>query len=958
MGELIMVLTKPSLALLASASALAFSGTAFAQETPAEDTAVAQAEEDSAASPSEIVVTGSRTSNGNNSPSPVTVVQTNDLLAVQPGSNLADALNTLPVFAGSRGAGSNPSTAGSASGGNGSANQLNLRNLGVARTLILVDGVRIPPTLFNGAVDVDMIPQMLIERVDVVTGGVSAVYGSDAVAGVVNYIIDKDFNGLKIEASAGISDYGDARQLDAGIAYGTNIGSRGHFEASYQYHDSEGIQRRSDRDWMDLVGVGGLGTQAVPYQLFTGLRQANFPAGGRITCGATCSLNGQYFSSDGVLAPFVNGQATGTNGLQAGGAGGTWDSSLLQPLESHQLFARLDWEFSDTVRSYIQFSGTYKSNENFQEYARLTNARLTSTNPFLAPQYQQALAAANQTTFTLSKTFENAPRLNQVAKSDQWMVNAGFDGKFGDWRWGLDYVHGEAVLKTQIRNNVNNQRLAAALDAVVSGGQIVCQASIANPTLYGDCIPLNPFGPSANSAAAFDYITGTTNYRSITTMDDISGEIAGSPFDLWAGPVNMALSAEWRKVSFEAESDASSLDLVNCTGLRFNCAATQAQWFLTLSDQPKVSQTVWEVAGEVDVPIFENWVLGKSLNVNGAGRFTKYNTSGEYWTWKAGIDWQITDTLKLRGTRSRDIRAPTLYDLFAERFIVTVVGTDLLTNQSPTIPSINGGNPDLTAEIADTLTAGIVWRPTGNFSIALDAYKITVNDAILSVNGGEAAFQRACYASNGTSPYCLLQERPGSFSDTSATNAWTAVYNQLFNISSIKTKGVDLEVNYSTSIASRPLSLRVLTSYQPNLTFAQPNVVTREQAGSAFGPVGFAATPKWRVAAFLRFKPTDDFTVDILQKWRSSMKLSGEDGLFWVDNHMDSFATTAINLAYDVETDRGEMEFYFNVQNIFNADPPIGGFYGNGTRAGLRDGYAVGDDPRGRYYTAGVRMKF
>jgi iron complex outermembrane recepter protein len=213
-------------ALLAWASLLAWpvAGAAQAQDAP-------EAAED--ANETVIVVTGSRVvRDGNSSPSPVTVVQTENLLAARPGSNLADALAILPVFAGSRGAGSNPSTGGSASGGNGSANQLNLRNFGITRTLVLVDGLRIPPTLFNGAVDVDLIPQMLVQRVDVVTGGVSAVYGSDAISGVVNYVIDKNFNGLRLEASSGISEYGDARQLDAGVAWGTDVGERGHFEAS------------------------------------------------------------------------------------------------------------------------------------------------------------------------------------------------------------------------------------------------------------------------------------------------------------------------------------------------------------------------------------------------------------------------------------------------------------------------------------------------------------------------------------------------------------------------------------------------------------------------------------------------------------------------------------------------------------------------------------------------------
>jgi iron complex outermembrane recepter protein len=935
---------------------------AHAQTAPV-TTAPAEASEESAP---DIIVTGSRIiRNGNASPSPVTVVATDDLFTVQPGANLADALNTLPVFAGSRGAGSNPSTAGSASGGNGSANQLNLRNLGIQRTLVLVDGVRIPPTLFNGSVDVDLIPQMLVQRVDVVTGGVSAVYGSDAVAGVVNYILDKNFKGLKLEGSIGISTYGDARQVDGGVAWGTDIGDRAHFEASYQYHDSQGILRRSARPWMDQVGVGGLGTAAAPYQLFSGLRQANFPAGGRITCTTTvaCPLNGQYFASDGVLAPFVNGTATGTNGLQVGGAGGTWDSSLLQPLTSHQLFGRFSYDFSDAFKVYAQVSATIKSNENFQEYPRLTNVRLRSDNPFLAPQYQTALAAIGPT-FQFNRTIENAPRINQVADSKQYFANFGASGDLGgSWKWSVDYVYGQGDLNTQIKNNINNQRLSAALDAVNVGGQTVCYAATqaATAAAYANCVPLNPFGPTATSTAALNYIMGTTNYAARTIMHDGSASVSGSPFDLWAGPVNVALSGEWRKVSFAATSDATSQDFTVCTSLRYNCTANQIAWFLTLSNQPKVSQTVWEVAGELDVPVFKDWIFGKSFNINGAARFTNYNTSGKYWTWKIGFDWALTDTLRLRGTRSRDIRAPTLYDLFAERFVVSVQGTDLLTNTSPTIPSINGGNPNLTAEIANTLTGGIVWKPTTSLSFALDAYRIEVKDAILSVNGGEASFQNACYDSGGTSPYCDLQTRPGGFSRTpanqAASNAWSSVINGLFNISSIKTWGLDLEANLTTTVFDRPFSLRVLTSYQPQLQFAQPNVATREQAGSAFGPVGFAATPEWRVVGFLRVKPTDNFSLDIQQRWRSAMKLSAENNQVWVNNRIAPFATTTINFAWDVPSSMGKFQFYANIANLFDSSPPIGAFYGNGTRAGLRDGYAVGDDARGRTYTAGFRIR-
>jgi len=331
-------------ALSCSASALATSTQAFAQTAPA----VGPVRQASAAADSsapggeleEIRVTGSRIiTNGNASPSPVTVVATDDLLRIQPGATLADALNTMPAFSGSRGSTSNPTTIGSAAGGNGSANQLNLRNLGATRTLVLMDGKRVPPTLFNGVVDVDIIPQALVERVDIVTGGVSAVYGSDAISGVVNYVINHKFEGFRTDISQGVTQEGDDPTTDVSIAYGTRIVDRAHVEFSYEYHHEGGIDRRSDRSWLNQVGVTGAGTTANPYVLQTNLRQAGFPFGGLITSGA---LAGQVFNSDGVLSRFTPGAATGTNAIQIGGDGGYWDSSLLAKLNSHQAFGRLD----------------------------------------------------------------------------------------------------------------------------------------------------------------------------------------------------------------------------------------------------------------------------------------------------------------------------------------------------------------------------------------------------------------------------------------------------------------------------------------------------------------------------------------------------------------------------------------------------------------------------------------
>lgn len=940
------------LALLAGVGLTALGSAAFAQTAPAPQNPVPA---DDASDVGDVVVTGSRViKNGDASPSPVTVVSTEEALRVQPGT-LADALAILPVFAGNRGSGSNPTSTGSVGAGNAGANSLNLRNVGANRTLVLLDGLRVPPTLLNGVVDVDVIPQALVQRVDTVTGGVSAVYGSDAISGVVNYIIDKNFNGLRATVSTGVSGQSDAAKQNLSIAGGARLlDGRAHVEGSYEYRDDEGIPYRSDRDFMNLWGVAGAGTTANPYVLYSDVRQATFPFGGLITSGA---LTGQTFATDGVLRPIVHGTATGSAALEVGGDGGYYDSSLLAALESQQIFGRFDYDITDHIHAYAQVSGNLKTNSNSSDYVRLTNVTMSSANPFLAQTYRTQLATAGQTTFRLSELLR-APRLEAVSDSDQWIYMGGLNGDFGDgYKWSFDLVHGTTDMDTTLNNNVNNQRLAAALDAVQNGSTISCSVTVTNPTLANGCVPLNVFGPTAASAEALAWVLQSTHYSAQTVMDSASAHIDGSPFSTWAGPVGVAVSAEWRKLSFSSVSDALPSAVVDCTGIRFNCTAGSALWANTYASSPEVSQTVKEAAIEFDAPLVVDAPFMQSFNLNGAARFTSYDTSGDYWTWKIGADWRINDAFRLRATRSRDIRAPTLYELFAPTNSVPVTTQDLLTGASPTVPSTDLSNPDLTAEIGDTSTAGFIWKPMDGLSIALDGYHITISDAVTQINGATAAYQRACYDSGGASEFCALQVRPNGYTSTAASNAVTRWYTKYMNIAEVETYGADLEVNYAATLFDRPAAFRFLAAYQPHVTYAQPGVVTTDQGGVAFGPLGAAAGPDLRLTALLHFQPVENLTVDLMQRWRDTMKLGGDPSQVWAGNHLDAFATTNINLSWKAETAVGSTEVFLNVSNLFGAEAPGGAYALNGTRTGLRDGYAMGDDVLGRYFTLGVRFK-
>ena len=275
-----------------------------------------------------VTVTGSRViSDAANSPTPLTVVSTDDLKASSPG-NLPDGLNKLPVFQGSQivgrpGDGSH----------NFSSSTLNLRNFGAQRTLVLMDGHRLTPSNDDGTVDVDTIPQLLISRVDIATGGASAVYGSDAVTGVVNFVLNKKFNGFKADVNTGISTYADAMSYNLGAAYGTDLfGGRGHFETAVEWRHRDPVNQSSrpygPTTLLAADGEAGTGTAANPFNRIANARRPNSTFGGLVQPGTACvpacplAANMQ-FTPGGTLAPFFPGitGATDANGKPTAGTG-------------------------------------------------------------------------------------------------------------------------------------------------------------------------------------------------------------------------------------------------------------------------------------------------------------------------------------------------------------------------------------------------------------------------------------------------------------------------------------------------------------------------------------------------------------------------------------------------------------------------------------------------------------
>jgi iron complex outermembrane receptor protein len=937
-------------ALLGGASLLVIGQSAFAQTAPAPPAdPISQVEE--------VVVTGSRViSNGNNSPTPVTAIATETLTNIRPTS-LTESVQVMPVFSGSRSQMSNPSATGGVGGGNGVAAQLNLRNIGANRNLVLMDGRRVPPTSISNIVDADVIPQLLVQRVDVVTGGVSAVYGSDAVTGVVNFITDTKFNGIKAQAQIGISGENDGQQEEFGFAVGkTVLNDRGHFEASYEYRNDEGVGRRSDRSFFTRPVVVGNGT-TIPYQLIQNATLSAQPFGGRITCTGTCAINGQYFATDGVLSPFVNGTTYAGTTTQSGGAGGYFDNSLKAQQRMHQAYGRFDYDLNETTHFFASLGATFKRNQFFGDDVNLSNITLNKTNAFLPAAYSAQIPNA---TFTISKIFNQPERFGAIPESRQLIFTTGLKGKLADYDWNIAYTRGQTRLKTLLINNVNNQKLSAALDAVVGPtGAPVCYAATqaATASAYAGCAPLNLFGPTSASAAAIDYITEDSQYVARTNQDDIAGDISGSPFSVPAGPVVVALSGEWRQQTFESSSAARPDQFADCTSLRYNCVATGARTFLyrnTFPASPQIKQRVWETAAEANVPLLKDLPLVQSLEVNGAARYTSYDKIGNYWTWKLGGDWHVNDDLRFRGTLSRDIRAPTLNDLYAPTSVVIVTNADLKTGAANPLPSVNLANPTLTAEIGTTKTIGLVYKPhyVPGLSLAIDYYEIKIKDAITTVQGFQPAIQNGCNLTN-VATYCDLIVRDAA----GAVTQWLV---KPINLAVVESKGVDFEANYSGLLFGQRLTLRGLAARQPHIYYRQPAVPTIDQGGVAFGSTGITAAPSWRLTGMASYSLTDALRVDVMHRWRNKLKLSGDPTVVFLNNEntIDPYSQTSLNVSYQLPSQMlGRSEVFLNVQNLFDKAPPPANATGTAASPGGFGGFAFTDDAIGRYFTIGFRMK-
>lgn len=969
----------------------------------------------------EIVITGSRIRmTGMDTPTPVTALETSELSVMAPG-NMIESLSQLPQFLNNATSQTSSNFAGS-----GGASNLNLRGIGSQRTLVLLDGRRVTPSSRTNTVDINLFPDAMIRRVETVTGGASAAYGTDAVAGVVNFILDTDFTGFAASGQAGQTSRGDADNWEASVSFGTDLGERTHLLFSAGGYQIDGIDAYADRDWYQ-----GWGTVTNPaWQAAVNRRECSigvlcaagpqlirapnvvstkYTAGG-LTVSPVAALNNLEFLSDGSVRPFQFsslGTQTGTwsqsiarqyggsgSGNPHGDRGG--EGGLQSQLDRENAFLYVDHDLTDNINLYGQVVyGSNVTNSPATQTVHIDIYRPTifADNAFLPAGLRQAMIDNNVRSFGLSsmRTPADLAQSRLSYGSEMLSYTFGFkseiqSGIFEGFSFDGYAQRGETDVRIRMQDYSRVDRIFLAMDAVQApNGTIQCRAALLNPNVYGNCVPLNLLGAGRASQEAIDYALGRDDGTNVKVQapdlkqDIVDLSMSGEVFEGWgAGSISTAFGVAYREDSIvQRIRDYTNPTLdPNFDAVPLNNPALGIQGIpnyfagavsgVQFAGAQNFSGTirVKEAFNEWLVPLAADLPLVQQLNANVAARWADYSGSGEVWSWKYGLDWSVVDDLRLRGTVSRDVRAGSL----AERFDTQLNGASAVdplrgaTTQS--FSQVQGGNPNVNPEKALTWTTGFVYQPSfiDGLSVSVDYYSINTKGLIRDI--GAANIVSAC--ANGDVAQCANVERGPDDGLGYGVGPITRVYNAYQNIGEARVAGADLELSYRTDVnwfgGGESIVLRGFYSYlQENWydTDSNPLTDTRvEQAGDIS-----VAMPRNKLTlnvSYMRGPLTLFVQERIIGEGNHTNRMNGRDvteGVQINDNTVKAAYYTDMTGTWTLEqADGAELEFFMNVTNLFDRDPPIRGTFGD--FFGAIQHVDLLHDSLGRRYTAGARYRF
>lgn len=917
---------------------------AQAQVSPDSDSEVAA----EGAFSNDIVVTGSRIRrDGMDAATPTSVLDAEEFARTAPVT-VGELLQQVPSFRSSATIGQT---------------YANLRALGSNRTLVLVDGRRHVPTFADGTLDLNVIPTGAIARTEIVTGGASAAWGSDAVAGVVNLRLKTDLEGIEGSAQAGISDYGDAGNYLVSLTAGTSFADgRGHLLIAGEHSYDDGIDPLiyGTRPWSGrgVIGNAEFATNGLPGTIYAeDVRPANFTSGGLITAGP---LRGINFGAGGATSAFGYGQVFGSQMI-----GGT-DNEFYNiqgnaarfPLRRSNVLARVGFEVADGVNVYavggysrsisegqtnwlvFQGASTQPTCSTTTITSNLGSISVPISNPYLPDSVRQQMEAAGQTCFAMGKVLLD-PGLGNIETRDgsPSVIDGaiGFDASLSD-TWVVDgyLASGRAKYQSRRYHNLVMANFRNAIDAVRDGDEIVCRVNADAISDNDDpaCQPFNLFGDGVASPGAVAYVSGDAMNDQTLKQTAAAVNISGDLFSGWAGAIKVAFGGEYRKESVVGVADPLSEARGFQTGNRSGLSG---------------SYDVKEAYGEISVPLLADQPFFRSLIVDGAIRYTDYSSSGGVTTWKVGGSWEVSSDVRLRATYSRDIRAGNLGELFAATTLGTGAIRDPRNGTVASIPTLTGGNPQLEPEKANTFTAGIVVSPdfVPGMRFAVDYYDITIDGVIASISAQQVVDN--CFE-RGIDLYC------GQIDLTN--NVITLVRSGFANLNSLSTRGVDVDARYNTDFAGGSLSIRMLANYVDKLALLVPNsaVVT--------DPVGQFTNPHWTIFGNITFQK-DRLTLAVEEKFYGAGKIDNTkvEGVASLDgvnvNRVGATWYTNLYAAYDLGREEGNgIEIFARVDDLFNRGVPFPSPFLTGREPNNVGGPSQIFDQTGRSYRVGVRFSF
>ena len=927
----------------------------------------------------EIVVTGSRIARSDFSSASPIVTTGKDELDQSGTVNIENALNQLPQFVQGQG----QSTVGAvALAGRAS---LNLRGLGETRNLVLLDGRRLPLSNANAVVDVNMIPQFILEGVETITGGASAVYGSDAMSGVVNFKSLRDFTGLKLDVRSGISDQGGADTLDIGITGGFALAEdRGNVLISASFTERDELFGR-ERDFYQLgvlssfIGTGTFvpAPTNLPQQSVVNGVFANYGvAAGAVLNSRSLGFNdnGTLFGQIGALnyrGPTTEYFSTTGNTVRQPV---TYQEFVVNPLERKSFFGKLDFDVTDSLTAYGQFlyTKTTATGQVGWSPTLFVVPTIPATNPFIPNDLRTILASRPQpgADFTLNHRFMSLDfrEFPSDFTVGQYIVGLRGELPFKDWKWDVYGSYDSTDLVETQDKALLNSRMRTLLYAP-DGGASICAGGF------------NPFGlanSSGISAACREYIEAETHDYTKLTQTIFEGSLTGSLFAMPAGDLRFALTLDKRDNDFQFDPDP---------------ARENGDIIGTLQTFPAQGSTsVKEVALEFLVPLLRDKALARNLELNLGVRSSDYEFSGRVETYKADGLWEPFKGFTLRGGFEHAIRAPNIGELYNQIGVQAQIGSppgqgdpcdtrstartgangtsvrnlcvatgvpsqivDSYQYTTVAIGAINSGNTDLTPEEADTMTFGAVYKVEAesgvfsNFSVSVDWYDIDIENVIAPIAGNTA--MNKCYNLDGSNttydpanPFCAAIRR------NALTGGIDVVAAPYLNLGGLHTTGIDAQIDWRIPAGPGSLDLNILASFLDSYEVQLlQGSAWQEYAGTIDGTQnGGIPLPDWKALTSLiyrmekfeggvRWRHLPDMK-DVTSVTRPASPAAGVDAY-------DLFDVTLVYKFNDNILVRG------GVNNVADEEPPIvGGTIGQ-TQPGTYD-------ILGRYYYVGVQLGF